>query len=295
MISVIIPTYNSEETIERAVRSVVLQKNDTPVEIIICDDASTDNTVEICKKLGVDKIIEREANSGGPNWGRNRGLAEMMGERFCFLDHDDELLGGALKMLSEIDADIVFGEYYFRTDQRQIFCGIGDAQVIHYEPNELFLNVLKQNKRRYCVPYLSGMLVSSELKHIKFEENFGLMDFDYMLRLTEYKSAAKVNAPVFIRYSHGFNLSLAARFRDVSYWFSSMTLETYFRRYPREALVGLGRLSGTKARFHYLKGEMRLARHFFKRSRMGIKTVLYLVTSYFGSRMIKKYFRIFGT
>ena len=295
MISVIIPTYNSAVTIERAIRSVLIQKVDGRLEIIICDDASTDKTIEICKQLRVDKIIEHKVNSGGPNWGRNAGLGAMKGERFCFLDHDDELLPDSLRMLLKIDADIVFGEYYFKTDQKQILRGIGDNRMIAYKENELFLNILKQNKKKFNSPYLSGMVVSAELKHIKFEETFGLMDFDYMLRLTEHQKAVKVNTPVFVRYSHGFNLSLDSRFRGVSYWFSSMALEYYYNRYPREVVIGMGKLSGTKARYHYLKGEMGLARLFFLRSRLGLKTILFIITSYWGSRYVKKYFRIFGT
>lgn len=295
MISVIIPTFNSAATIDRTVRSVLMQKKDRPVEIIICDDASTDGTLEICKRLEVDQIVSRATNSGGPNWGRNAGLAAMKGDRFCFLDHDDELLEGALNMLAKLDADIAFGEYYFKSEQKETFCGIGDNRTIDYKQNELFLNVLQQNQEGYCLPYLSGMLISAELRHILFEENFGMMDLDYMLRLTEHKRAAKIQAPVFVRYSHGSNLSLDAKFRQVSYWFSSMTIEHYFQKYPREAAIGMGKLSGTKARYHYLKGEMKLARRFFLRSRFCAKTILYLLTSFFGSMVVKRHFRIFGT
>ncbi|MBN1561783.1 glycosyltransferase family 2 protein [candidate division KSB1 bacterium] len=295
MISVIIPTYNSEVTIERAVRSVLSQRADLDVEIIICDDASHDKTIEICKQLGVDEIIVRQDNSGGPNWGRNAGLAAMKGDRFCFLDHDDELLPGALRILSEIDAGIVFGEYYFRSGEKQIFRGIGDNRTINYEKNELFLNVLKQNKKGYCLPYLSGMLVSAEFKHVRFEEDFGFMDFDYMLRLAEHRRAVKINAPVFVRYSHGSNLSLDPNFRRVSYWFSSMTLENYYQTYPREVAIGMSRLTGTKARYHYITGENRLARFFFMRSRLCLKSILFFITSFYGSKYVKKYFKIFGT
>lgn len=68
-VSVIIPVFNQESTVERAVNSVLAQDFSLPYEIIICDDASSDNTQNLCKKIAdkhPDKIrlILRNENVG---------------------------------------------------------------------------------------------------------------------------------------------------------------------------------------------------------------------------------------
>lgn len=98
-ISVIIPAYNSEKTIRRAIESVLMQKGINElfeVEIIVCDDCSTDSTCLIYKDYPV-RVFFNDKNSGGPNWGRNKGIMEARGEYIAFLDHDDQFLPWKLK------------------------------------------------------------------------------------------------------------------------------------------------------------------------------------------------------
>ncbi|HMW71132.1 MAG TPA: glycosyltransferase family A protein, partial [Cellvibrionaceae bacterium] len=62
-VSVIIPAYNSARTIERALRSVVEQTLQ-PHEIILVDDASTDDTVALVRRTFPSVIIIAQANAG---------------------------------------------------------------------------------------------------------------------------------------------------------------------------------------------------------------------------------------
>ena len=90
MISVIIPTYNTASLIERTIRSVLNQKNAPDFEIIVVDDCSTDNTLEIVRAIGDSRIrIFSQPENKGPAAARNRGLAEAKGEYFAYLDGDD--------------------------------------------------------------------------------------------------------------------------------------------------------------------------------------------------------------
>lgn len=109
-VSVIIPTHNSEETLDRALLSVLGQKGmnkEFRVEILICDDASTDNTIEVARRyLGFEnvRIFHNSKNSGGPNWGRNKGLVNATGDLIAFLDHDDKWVHDKLTtQIKEID------------------------------------------------------------------------------------------------------------------------------------------------------------------------------------------------
>lgn len=91
-ISVIIPTYNGEHTIERAIKSVLNQKGDFDIEILICDDQSTDKTIEKTLDYPNVKVFFNDVHTGGPNAGRNLGIENATGDYIAFLDQDDEWL-----------------------------------------------------------------------------------------------------------------------------------------------------------------------------------------------------------
>ena len=102
MVSVIIPTYNGEATIGRAINSVLNQG--VEVEILVCDDYSTDKTVLIAQSYSNVRVLMNFEHTGGPNAGRNLGLEYAKGEYVAFLDQDDEwLLCKLKKQLSEIE------------------------------------------------------------------------------------------------------------------------------------------------------------------------------------------------
>jgi glycosyltransferase involved in cell wall biosynthesis len=112
-ITIVIPTYNGENTIKRAIESVLNQSSDIEKEILICDDCSTDDTVQIAKKLGCNVFVN-DKNSGGPNKGRNIGIKNATGNLIAFLDQDDEWLPNKLEIqLKEIENgnDFVYSSY----------------------------------------------------------------------------------------------------------------------------------------------------------------------------------------
>ena len=92
-VSVIIPCYNAERLIERALNSVISQTT-PPREIILIDDASTDDTLnelERLKDLHEEfsiSIIQNEKNLG-PGLSRNKGWSIAKGTWIAFLDADD--------------------------------------------------------------------------------------------------------------------------------------------------------------------------------------------------------------
>ncbi len=113
MISVIIPAYNAEKTIERAVNSVLRNRSaDTPIEIIIIDDGSTDATPQICDRLSQDTgTLVIHTKNQGIVAARNAGLREAKGEYIGFVDSDDwvepDMYQILLKTLVEQQADLV--------------------------------------------------------------------------------------------------------------------------------------------------------------------------------------------
>jgi glycosyltransferase involved in cell wall biosynthesis len=86
-ISVVIPTYNRARVIGRALDSVLAQRF-LPVEIILVDDGSTDNTREVLSRYG-DRVRIITQNHGGPSRARNLGVASSATPWVAFLDSDD--------------------------------------------------------------------------------------------------------------------------------------------------------------------------------------------------------------
>lgn len=96
-ISVVIPTYNSGETIIRAIDSVFSQSIDEPIEVIIIDDGSTDNTRNLINKYPNSIKYFYQKNKGVAS-ARNMGISKSQGSYIAFLDADDEWLPHKLEI-----------------------------------------------------------------------------------------------------------------------------------------------------------------------------------------------------
>ena len=89
MISIIIPTYNNSQQLISTIQSISKQSYDN-IEIIIIDDASTDDTKNQIEKLKNEKIkYYYNVDNLGTTQSRLRGLKHALGEYVAFLDHDD--------------------------------------------------------------------------------------------------------------------------------------------------------------------------------------------------------------
>lgn len=114
LISAIIPTYNREKMIGRALESVFAQTH-RPIEILIVDDGSTDRTEEAVAPFlerndpGITLHYLRKEN-GGCSSARNWGILRAQGRYLAFLDSDDEWLPDALSnLLAHLgEADFVY-------------------------------------------------------------------------------------------------------------------------------------------------------------------------------------------
>lgn len=109
--SIIIPAYNVQDYIAKAIESVLDQDFES-YELIVIDDCSTDDTVNVVNKYNSVKLIRHKENkaSGGA---RNTGLDNASGEYVIFLDADDYLydnnvLSKINKLINNQDVDVVY-------------------------------------------------------------------------------------------------------------------------------------------------------------------------------------------
>lgn len=101
-LSVIIPAHQADKYIAQAVDSVRRQGWTGKTEIIVIDDGSTDNTVQVAQALGV-RLLQKP--QGGAASARNAGLRIAAGDLILLLDADDVLNDGALSAMYDALAD----------------------------------------------------------------------------------------------------------------------------------------------------------------------------------------------
>lgn len=117
LVSIITPLYNSEKFIEETIKSVLSQTYNN-WEMLIVDDCSTDNGVEIVEKYQVkDKRIKliRLSKNGGGAVARNKGIEEAKGDYIAFLDSDDlwhyQKLEKQIKFMKKNNYTFTFTKY----------------------------------------------------------------------------------------------------------------------------------------------------------------------------------------
>ena len=84
-ISVVIPSFNREKTIEKCIRSVMNQSY-PPYEILVVDDGSTDGTIQKIASLHIDMVRLLQQEHKGAQAARNYGIREAKGDYIAFLD-----------------------------------------------------------------------------------------------------------------------------------------------------------------------------------------------------------------
>lgn len=91
LISVIIPAYNGEKYLSRAVNSILSQKYAEKIEIIIVDDGSKDNTLQIANEFAKHnpQVVVIHQENKGEGGARNTGLENAHGKYLGFCDCDD--------------------------------------------------------------------------------------------------------------------------------------------------------------------------------------------------------------
>lgn len=91
LLSVIVPVYNSEKYIKKCLESLLNQKTDYDYEIIVINDGSTDNSLEIIKKISEKnpELYIVDTKNGGVSSARNKGLEIAKGDYITFCDSDD--------------------------------------------------------------------------------------------------------------------------------------------------------------------------------------------------------------
>jgi hypothetical protein len=193
-VSVIIPTRNRAAMLRRAIDSAKHAGDD--LEIIVVDDASTDETAAMCRARSDIIYVRLERNVGVPQ-ARNTGILRSTGEYLAFLDDDDLRLPGSIDRQMQIlsrkeNISFVYGPVHIGNWQTCI--PTGEIQPERCETGDIFWKLLGGNF--ICVP---SVLVRR--RHFEsvglFDPNLpGTEDWDAWIRLAENHAVDAVQEPV---------------------------------------------------------------------------------------------------
>jgi glycosyltransferase involved in cell wall biosynthesis len=220
------------------------------------------------------------------------------GDYICIADHDDswenQRLASLLPYLEK--APIVTSGYTLVDEVKNkniVRKNSSDSSHLFFSKNETFLKKLTKSLSGQNT-YLGSIIFKKELKHILFEEHFGMVDFDWILRMLHQQESIEVCDSLYTRYVTDQNLSLNEAYRVKDFYYSLMHIESYENLYPREVSLAYRKIHGSRARYYYLMGNMKKARFYFMRSRWDLVTLLYYLTTFAGSGFVKKRFNVFG-
>lgn len=246
--SIVITSYNYGHFLVNALDSVLLQKR-RDTQVLLIDDASTDNTPQIAEKYSDHIQYVRNEKNLGASGAWAAGIALAKGKYLIKLDADDEFLPGhldALERAFESDADIamVFASVLTKSEPN----GAMKPEYIVDENLTLSATSFRKKLLECFLFRMPGCALRRELTIGKEEpdpELFQIHDWEYFLRVTEGYKARLLREPSAVYRTHTSSISSVARhddrlYKDVSRWLEIAKIPgpRYINEEDRKILIG---------------------------------------------------------
>lgn len=215
LVSAIIPTHNRADLLLKAIESILNQtyKN---IEIIIIDDASTDDTEEVVLSLKNDKITYHKViESKGGNHARNLGAEKARGKYIAFLDDDDIWREDKIqKQVAALQNNEKAGLVY--TGSKIIYTNSGNTYVNSpQKKGDLSKEILMKN----YVGTTSSVLLEKAvfLEAGGFDNDMpALQDYDLWVRVAQIAEIEAVDEPLINYYYHTKNGQISDNFEKIT-------------------------------------------------------------------------------
>ncbi len=201
LISIVIPTYNRAGLINRALRSVFNQSYPN-TEIIIVDDASTDDTENVIKETKSPRIIyHKNKVNMGSQAARNIGVRLANGQYINFLDSDDELMPRKLELQYQVflkslpDVGVVYS-----------YCGVVDDSINSEKEwhHTLRGSIYKDLLRGPSIDFITPLIKRECLEKIGFldERVVAYQEWDTFLRISKHYRFQLIDEKLAVYHCH---------------------------------------------------------------------------------------------
>lgn len=203
-----VPVYNSERYLEMCINSILTQSF-SDFELILVNDGSTDNSLEICKNSNNERVNVISVQNGGVSAASNVILDKASGMYIFLMDNDDEMEEDMLKSVYDIlnkhSVDILIGSYYAispngekrlrRFNNPEIKNGfINHQHFLQYKLNTVFPTSMWSKVVRTDYWKQTGVRFCTEFD--------GVQDADVSFRLMEQAKKVLYTDIVFVNWYH---------------------------------------------------------------------------------------------
>lgn len=187
VVSVVMGTYNQQRHVREALDSALAQTF-RDIEIIVVDDASTDDTVDIIHSYGDQvRLIRRTENSGVCQVTRNMGIRAARGRYVAFLDHDDAWFP------QKIDKQVAFMEAHPGIPLSHTYCEVFDSrsetQGVRHEDQLPSTGRCFGQLLRHCFITMSSVMVRrslfTEIGYFNEDRTLFSEDYEFFLRVAK--------------------------------------------------------------------------------------------------------------
>ena len=290
LVSAVIPTYNSGARAVRAVQSVLAQTYQ-PVECVVADDGSADDTLDRLGDLG-DAIRLVPCGHRGIPFARNAGIEAATGQIIAFLDSDDEWMPRKLercvpRLVMAPDMGVVYTRLVVHDEVKRQRYELPIYNREGWIARELFVECRMSTStlvtRRACLDAV-GLFDEDLLR---------AQDWDLMIRLAEAYPYAFVDEVLSERHLHSGNISV--RRSDLYAKFNLMVIEKALARradlYRDLESLALSRASVRFGLEHYRRFEMGPARAHFRTSlsrRVNAEALSYWARTFLPAGLVRR-------
>lgn len=209
-ISVIIPSFNRSERLEKAINSVLQQSHEC-MELIVVDDGSTDGTAQLVEQISNTdpRVRYFYQDNQGVSAARNFGLSKVKGDWIAFLDSDDEWLPEKLSQQVQLlkQSDLLI----CHTEEIWVRNGVRVNQMKKHQKQGG--DVFEKSLAMCAMSPSSIMIHKSVFDDVGvFDESFIVCeDYDLWLRIAAKYEVAYVEEPMIIKYG-GHEDQLSSRY-----------------------------------------------------------------------------------
>ena len=201
-ISIIIPVYNAEKTLNKCIDSIFLQSFSN-WELLLINDGSKDKSGDICeeyaKKDSRIKVFHKE--NGGVSSARNLGLDNAKGKWITFVDVDDWIIGDFLQIdYFPYKEDLILYPYYIEAKSIRTFFPIVHDKRISLKEKELGFWLSENLHKGILRTVWSKLFKASLLQNLRFDNNIRLGEDNLFLieYLNRISSCRFVDTPFYV-------------------------------------------------------------------------------------------------
>lgn len=235
-VTVIVPIYNVEQYLKRCVDSILLQTYQE-LEIILVNDGSTDNSLQLCNQMVQQdhriRLIDKV--NGGLSDARNAGLKQATGEFVCFIDSDDFILPTMIEKMvnqAEVDqADIcVCDMEYLYDDGTKSFAsgGLVEKKSVQEMPELIRINNSACNKL-----FKTSMFQDIQFPVGKYYEDLATVP----ILLYKANKITKVDEPFYVYYQRTGSIAHTASKKIFDIYDAIASCIDYVQEHGHEAEI----------------------------------------------------------